>query len=398
MISNQTKNIEEGLNIGVFFGGRSPEHDVSIITGQFIISELKKMKLNFTPIYLNKDGNWFIGKNLDTLKSFSDNDTNKFSGLDKYYIDIKESHSKIVFKKKGIFGKKINIDIAFPAFHGLNGEDGTIQGLFEIFNVPYVGCDVASSAIAMDKVLTKLFYRSAKMPTADFVYFTRKEWSENKKAILEDINTLGFPIFVKPARLGSSIAITKVSNMNDLENACEVALHYDNKVLAETSVENLSDITCAVVGNEDPKPSLLQESIFKGEHFSYEDKYLDNGGAQLGNAKNNIIIPAEINANITKEIQSMAVDVFKMLGCSGTARVDFLYDKKYQKVYVNEVNTMPGTLYHHLWKKSGIEFNELIDKLLTLAIEKHNEKNKTVSTFDSDILKNANSAKLKITK
>jgi D-alanine-D-alanine ligase len=386
------------LKIGVFFGGKSPEHDVSIITGQLIISELKKMGREVMPVYLDKKGGWFIGKELGRLKFFNsaatDEELKKFSG---YRMDLKESEKKMVFKKKGIFSKKVEIELAFPAFHGANGEDGTIQGMFEMFNIPYVGCDVPSSAIAMDKVLTKLFYQSKNIATTKFIYFTQKDWRENKDVILLKIkNDLNWPIFIKPARLGSSIGMAKVKNYEELEFACEVALHYDNKILAEESIEDLADITCAAIGNDKPKPSLIQEVVFSGDHFSYEDKYLEDGGAQLGNAQNNIIIPARLDEKTTKEVQNLAVKIFKMFGCSGIARIDFLYDKKSKIIYANEINPLPGTLYHHLWKKSGLGLDELVENLIQFALEKHKEKNELTYTFDSDILKQAKGIKLKL--
>ena len=195
----------KNLKIGVFFGGKSPEHDVSIITGQLIISELKKMVREVIPVYFDKKGGWFIGEELGKLKFFNsvskDKELKKFGG---YCLDLKESEKKMVFKKRGIFPKKVEIELAFPAFHGANGEDGTIQGMFEIFNIPYVGCDVPSSAIAMDKALTKLFYQSKNIATTKFIYFTQKDWRENKGAVLLKIkNYLNWPVFIKPARLGS---------------------------------------------------------------------------------------------------------------------------------------------------------------------------------------------------
>lgn len=384
--------------IGVFFGGKNPEHDVSIITGQLIISELKKLKCNVMPIYIGKAGEWYIDKKLGALKFFVGMEKEEMlKSFEKYYIDLQNSRGKIVFKAKSIFSKKITIDIAFPAFHGENGEDGTIQGLFEFLNIPYIGCNVASSAIAIDKILTKMFYKSQCIPTTEFIFFKQDQWGKNKNNLLNKIKEeLTWPIFVKPAKLGSSIGMTKVVNENELENACEVALHYGNKILIEESVENLADITCAILGNDNPKASLLQESLFTSDHFSYEDKYLNNGGVQFGNAQKNIIIPAELNKETTKQIQNLAIKIFKLFGCSGISRIDFLYDKSKNQIYANEVNTMPGTLYHHLWKKSGIDIGELIEKLIKLALAKNKEKQNISRIFRSDLLNQAKLIKLQI--
>ena len=258
------------MNIGVFFGSRSPEHEVSIITGELIISELKKLGHNVTPIYLDKNGRWFVSEELGALKFFTGAEVEKRENYGKIFLDIESSNGKLVFKKKGFRGKEYIVDLAFPAFHGRNGEDGTIQGLFEIFNVPYVGCDVASSAITMDKVITKLLCEHFGIPTVDFIYFEAGEWDAKKSELLENAEKkLGWPMFIKPARLGSSIGVAKAKNRKELEFAIEVALKYDDKVLVEKVVENLADITCCVIGGENPKVSLLQETFFRNHPFFF---------------------------------------------------------------------------------------------------------------------------------
>ncbi len=384
--------------IGVFFGSRSPEHDISIITAQLIISGLKKLGYPYVPIYIGKSGEWYIGDELGTLKSFTA-DSILNSGLQEYFIDLEKSQGTLVFRKKGVMGKEIAIDIAFPSLHGAYGEDGTIQGMFEMFNLPYVGCTVASSAIAMDKVLTKQLCTIYKLPTLPFCSFTKHEWNTGKEQVIKSIQKqLTFPMIIKPAHLGSSIAITKVKEINDLEQALEVAFHYDDKVLIEKCVEDLLDITCALLGNDNPRPSLLQESAFDSDIFSYDDKYLNDGGAQLGNATKNLHIPAHIDEKTTKAIQTAAIQTFNAIGLSGISRVDFIYDKKSRKYFVSEINPLPGTLYHHLWKASGVELDEVIITLLHLAEEKHETKQSLTHTFQSDLLKHAHSIKLRVKK
>ena len=272
------------MNIGVFFGSRSPEHDVSILTGELIIAGLKKLGHQVFPIYLDKQGRWLIDEKLGSLEFFRKSG-GKIDprGLNNFTLDLEKSLGKLVFKKKGFGKKEITIDLAFPSFHGSYGEDGTIQGLFEIFNVPYVGCDVASSAVTMDKILTKQLYEAAKIPTTKFVFFTKKEWEKDKtpkgrasgsSQILKMIKALKRPLFVKPARLGSSIGVAKVKTPKELGFAIEVALHYDNRALVEEAVENLMDLTVCLLGNDDPIPSLIQDSTFEGDLFSYEEKKL----------------------------------------------------------------------------------------------------------------------------
>jgi len=386
------------MNIGVFFGSRSPEHDVSIITAQFIIAGLKGLGHNVIPVYIGRNGLWYISDSLGDIKMFqTDHDLSHFHN---YTLDLEESKGKMVLKKKGLFGKKIIIDLAFPALHGQNGEDGTIQGLFEMFNIPYVGCDVTSSAIAMDKALTKQFYLGNKIETAAFIAFTSYDWDKQGKEIMKQItNKLDFPIFVKPARLGSSIGITKVNNNEELMEAINVALHYDDKVVVEEGIKNLADLTCAVLGGNDPKASLIQESLFDADFFNYEEKYLNDGGSQLGKAKHNLVIPAQIDSEDAKKIEELSIKIYKLLGCWGTARIDYLYDRANRKIYANEINPLPGTLYHHLWKASGIDFSELLKELIDLALERHQEKGKLLSTFNSSILKKLNLAnKLQLNK
>lgn len=391
------------MTIGVFFGSRSPEHDISIITGQLIISGLKKLGLDVVPVYMSKKGEWLIGQELGEIKYFTSplpipphRGEGKFV---QYYLDLEKSHGKLVFRKKGVLGREITIDLVFPAFHGANGEDGTFQGLLEMFNVPYVGCDVTSSAVTMDKILTKQLFQEQGIPTPKFVFFDQTDWQSRQEELTGEISRkIKYPCFVKPARLGSSIGIVKVKDKSELMQAIEVALHYGERVLIEEGIENLMDLTVAVIGNDEPSASLVQESVFGDMLFSYDEKYLNDGGAQLGNAQKNIVIPARLDDETTNKVRSVAIRVFKVFGCSGIARVDFLYDKKAKKYYVTEVNTLPGTLYHHLWAKSGIELPDLLERLIKFAKQAHEYKNRYQTTFDSDILKMAGSAKLKIKK
>jgi D-alanine-D-alanine ligase len=384
------------MKIGVFFGGKSPEHDVSIITGQLIISTLKKSGHEVVPIYLDKSGAWYIDDALGTLSFFKEVGlSERLFKCNHYSIDLGSSKNKLVFKKIGLFSKSIEIDLAFPAFHGMNGEDGTIQGLFEIFNIPYVGCEVGASAVAMDKILTKQLYQALNILTTKFIYFSEAEWTLNKSELIEQCESLNYPVFVKPPKLGSSIGISKVNNRQELEFSIEVVFNYGERALVEAAVLNLKDLTCAVIGNDNPITSLVQESRFDSDFFNYEEKYLNDGGSQLGNAQKGLIIPADLDTETTTQIQLMAKKIYNEFGCSGIARVDFLYNNKTNELFANEINPLPGTLYHHLWQASGIELPALIEKLIIYAKERHQAKNKYTYGFNSDILKFATSSKLK---
>ncbi|MBD3238041.1 MAG: D-alanine--D-alanine ligase [Candidatus Moranbacteria bacterium] len=393
-MTNQSKS-----SIGVFFGGKSPEHDVSIITGQLIISTLKKIGYPVVPVYIGPKGEFYLDEKLDNLKFFSqtlDNREQQLKKADAYYLDLEKSRQVLIFKKKGLGSKHIQIDLAFVAFHGEYGEDGTIQGLFEMFNLPYVGCEVTASAIAIDKITTKLLYQGMNIPTTDFYFFNKTEWQQDSQEVLAQAKKLTWPLIVKPARLGSSIGMQKANNSQELENACQVALHYSPRVLVEEAVENLADLTIALLGNQKPKTSLIQESVFTDELFSYEEKYLKDGGAQTGAATKNLIIPANIDQQTTQKIKKQAKQIYKAIDCCGTARVDFLFNRKTKQLFANEINPLPGTLYHHLWKDSGLSIKQVVKTLIKLAQQRHELKNKFTRVFQSEILNQAKSIKLNL--
>lgn len=380
--------------IGVFFGSRSAEHDVSIITGQLIISELKKMGHTPVAVYLSKKGEWCLGEGLDSLKSFVAG-TDVVSKHTAYYLDLEQSRGKIVFKQKGVLGKEVIIDIAFPAFHGTFGEDGTMQGLFEMLWVPYVGCGVPTSAIAMDKVLTKQMLQSQNIPTTQFVWGYKSEWETNKNVLLTDAKQLQLPVFVKPAHMGSSIGISKVKNWNELEDALSVAFHYDDKALVEEGVPHVMDTTCALLETRtEIKTSLLQESTFAGDMFDYSSKYLEGSGDEAAHSGPGIVIPARLDEAKTRQIQEWSKTIFRVLGGNGTMRVDFLVNSTTGDIFANEINPLPGTLYQHLWEKSGVSLSEILTELLDAAQRAHAERSNLLYSFDSPILQQLKGSKL----
>ncbi len=386
------------MNIGVFFGSGSVEHDISIITANLIINGLKGLGYMVVPVYITKQGKWMLGEELGNLKLFSNPNKKVEENSDyaEYYLDMQESVGKMVFKKKGILGKFITIDLAFPALHGTYGEDGTIQGLFEMFGLPYVGCGVPASAISMDKALSKIVMKDAGIPTTKFVTLLKVDWEKNRELEKERIRTLQYPLFVKPVHLGSSIGIGKAKDEKELEQKIEVALYYDHKVIVEEAVENLMDVTCCVIGNNSPRASLLQESVYTEDLFNFEDKYITDGGSQTGKAQNKLVIPARLDPELTKQIQETALKVYKAVECTGIARVDFLVNKQTKMFYANEINPLPGTLYHHLWKASGIELDELLKLLIGFAEENYKEKRSVNFSFESSVLKGLGGSKGKL--
>ncbi len=383
-------------NIAVFFGGRSAEHDVSIITAHTPIIESLLATGNFDvwPVYITKDGFWYSSQKMNDLAYFKQNDLEN--------ILAKEKKVQILFDKglhliwSGFLNKKIKIDIAFTAMHGTYGEDGSLMGILRMADVPFIGCDLSASAVAMDKVLTKQVISAEGVPVVPYVWFTKNDWEKNKQELKNKISNLKYPLFIKPVHLGSSIGISKVKEESFLENAIEVALHYDEKVLVEEGVTNLIEVTLPIIGNDELQLAAIERPLNNTEFFDFKDKYLSSGGKKGGGGVNNQYseIPAKIEQNLLDEVADLGRKTYRTLGCTGIARVDFLIDSESKKVYVNEVNTLPGSLYAHNWKKVGISGVELVTKLVNLAEERFNTQKNTTYTFDSDILKQAGGNKI----
>lgn len=396
--------------IGVFFGGRSPEHEVSIITGEMILAELKKMGYSVQPVYLTKDGRWILTEEVGQLKFFQGEEKeldDKLARQKSYHLDLNRStqEQSLIFRAAGWFKKAAKkVDLVFPAFHGQNGEDGTFQGLVEFLGVPYVGNGVLASALTIDKAITLDRCRAHGYPTVDFIVIEKKKNEKEKKGeegwLKKIKEKLKFPLFVKPARAGSSLGISRAENERELKNALEVAWSYDTKVVVEEAVENLKDLTCAVreLRNGQLQASLVQESVFEGQFFDYEEKYLNEGGAQLGANQKNIIIPAKIGEELTQTVQKLSREIFSLFTCSGLARVDFLYDQKRKKLFVGEINTIPGTLYHHLWRATGVSLSELIGELLAVAERNHQQRCPVSPDWQMQILREATALKLQYDK
>lgn len=330
------------LKIAIVFGGRSGEHEVSIVSARSVMKALNRKKYSVTPIKISKTGQWQPFKSLAAL-----------------------------FQKK--------FDVVFPVLHGPFGEDGTIQGLFEMANVPYVGCGVFASSAAMDKYMTKIIFKTHGLPQPKFLNFTRedvkKDFSSVKKLVQK---ILGFPCFVKPSNLGSSVGISKVKSAAKLESALLLAANYDRSILVEEGID-AREIECAVLGNEKPLASIAGEIVPSREFYDYFAKYVDNASK--------LFIPAKITAKKNEEVQRLAVQAYRALQCSGMARVDFLMDRKTGKLYINEINTIPGftsiSMYPKLWEASGISYPRLLDRLIELARKRHREKQKNKYSFES---------------
>lgn len=347
--------------IGLLYGGKSAEHEVSLTTATAVTKAINFDKYEVHPIFITLDGQWYRGPQLtapvesvEQLK-FNQNGESKPNNITEFLIDENGEQSKF--------------DVIFPLLHGTNGEDGTVQGLLEVLNFPYVGNGVLASAAGMDKVIMKQLFEIAGLKQVPYIYFVRSEWENNHSSIIEKCEqNLSWPMFVKPANLGSSVGISKAMDKEELISAIKLAFKYDRKVLVEQGI-TAREIEMGVLGNDNPKTSVAGEIKPMTEFYDYDSKYKDGSTA--------LIIPAEISSKVEVTMKDMAVRAFKILDCSGLVRSDFFVTES-EEVFINEVNTMPGftpvSMYPLLWQHTGVSYSQLIDTLIELAIERHAEK------------------------
>jgi D-alanine-D-alanine ligase len=381
--------------IAVVFGGRSAEHDVSIVTG--LASIIKPLELTrkyrVEAVYVAKDGSWHWGDKLKDIKLFTAGHLQDFLHKDPL-VSVQFDGGMTLVKSSGIAGRKTTrkIDLVFPAMHGTYGEDGSLMGLLDMAGVPYVGCGLNASVLAMDKVLAKLIVEAHGMPVAKFQYFPKSFIERDvQKVVTVCTERLKFPLFVKPAHLGSSIGITRVMTEPELRNALEVAAHYDDKVLAEQAIPNLIEVTLPVMGNDAPQPALLERPLMSAEDFfDFDTKYMQGGkkGGAKGKtgAQGYSELPAKLSPALYKKAEAAGLEAYRALGCTGTARIDMLIDSKTNTVYFNEANPLPGSLYAHNWNAAGISNVELVDKLIALAKERHTHRKALATTFTTSYL------------
>lgn len=378
------------LNLVVMFGGASVEHEVSIISANQVINALNPEKYNVIPVYISKNSEFYYANEYDNLDNFKDLD--KAIAMGKPVIFQKNNNNvEMIVKKKGLFNKdeSLNIDLFFPVVHGTNVEDGRLQGYLETIGATYVGCDTKAAAVGQDKVFMKGILKSNGINVVDATWVYDADYYADIDKTLEMIESvLRYPMIVKPANLGSSIGISKANDRDKLKMAIEEAFKYDPKVLIEHVIENLREVNCAVLGDYSQQQTSAIEEVFQtGEILSYQDKYQSEGGKSEGMASTKRVIPAQISPELIEKVEKMAIQGFKALNLNGNARIDFLIDKNTDEVYLNEVNTIPGSLAFYLWKEKGIEFEQLCEDLIKLAIKKQREASKHINSFDSNILK-----------
>ncbi|MDD3048389.1 MAG: D-alanine--D-alanine ligase [Bacilli bacterium] len=381
------------MKIGIIFGGETVEHEVSIISAIQAMKAIDKDKYEIVPIYITKEKEWYTGNLLKNIANFQDLDN-----LKRYAVNVVlyKRKDRFVLQKKTGFKLIIDeIDIAFPIVHGVNAEDGTLQGYLELIGIPYVGSNVYAGVVGQDKVFMKQIFESSSIPMAKYVWFFDTEYNDDPKAVMAKIKKLKFPVIIKPAKLGSSVGISKVSKIEDIKTYIEEAMQYDNKIVIEEVVSNLKEVNCSVLGNyEYQQTSEIEEVISNDDYLSYRDKYLGNGkGKSKGMVSTNRIMPANISPKLAKEVKDLAKQVFKVLNSAGVCRIDFLIDAKLEKVYVNEINTIPGSLSFYLWEPVGKPYHMLLDELIAIAIKTYKKRNSTVYSFESNILQNYGGSK-----
>lgn len=379
-------------NIAVFFGCRSVEHEVSIISAVQAMRAIDREKYEVTPVYVTKDGEMYTGNNLFTIEEYR-NMPELLKKCKKVYL-VKENGNVVMkYENAGLFSSKksVNIDVAFPVVHGTNCEDGTIQGYFEYLGLPFVGCDILSSAVGMDKAIFKDVLKGAGLPVLDCVCFRAREYMTDKERITSEITEkIGFPLIVKPVNLGSSVGITKVNTLEELDDAITLALSFADRILVEHAVSAIREINCSVLGDTDScTASVCEEPFMNDEILSYEDKYMGNsknGGQSKGMASLGRKIPADLSEEKAEEIRDLACKIFKAIGASGVVRIDFIIDTETDTVYANEINTIPGSLAFYLWEASGVKYPELCDKLVELAFRRQRSRENLTFTIDTNIL------------
>jgi D-alanine-D-alanine ligase len=368
------------LRVGVLYGGRSGEHEVSLASAAAVFANLDRERYEPIPIRIEKDGRWVLADRPPTAASAAEvieqvraEGARLRGGREVFVLPRPGDETLLAIDRRdeAVHVTEMRLDAMFPVLHGPYGEDGTVQGLLELANVPYVGAGVLASSVAMDKAVSKVIFEACKLPVSPYEVVLRREWRVNRESIAQFLaKQLGFPVFVKPVNLGSSVGISKAKDGASLEAAMDLAAEFDRKIIVEAAVPDAREIEVAVLGNDAPEASLPGEIIPSREFYDYEAKYLDEGSRTL--------VPAELKPSERETIRRLAVEAFKALDCSGMARVDFLLSRATGNVYINEANTIPGfttiSMYSKMWEASGVPYPVLLDRLIALALERHAEK------------------------
>ena len=362
------------INVGVVFGGRSVENEISVITANQAMAAMDREKYDITPIYITKTGKWYSGDALLNVANYRD--TKKLLAMcEEVYMRPIYGDTNLYRCNKGFFKKEVfaKLDVILPALHGTNCEDGTFQGVMEFSGIPYTGCNTLASANGMDKITMKMILKECGIPVIDYSWFSDKEWSDKQESTIAAVEEkLGYPVIVKPANSGSSVGIRAAHNREEFIDAVDYAISFTSRVIIEKYVQKLKEVNCAVLGNYyECEPSVCEVPVRSGEILSYQDKYMNGGGKQSQGMQSTVReIPAKLPKETTDFIQKAACDTFRALSCDGVARIDFIIDEATDEIFVNEINTIPGSLSFYLWEYSGYNFGTLVDKLIDIAFRR----------------------------
>ena len=383
------------IQLGVLFGSRSCEREVAIISAVQLMNHVDTEKYDVIPVYISEQGIWYTGAPLRDIKNYTPFNPD-MKGVDQVALDITAGSGALIANRpgKGLFGKPsqevvARLECCVIVMHGLNGEDGTLQGMLELANLPYTSAGVAGSAIGMDKIMMKQFFRGAStLPCLPDCWFTRSMFQADREAVLDKVEKeLGYPVFVKPANLGSSIGVSRADDREGLIDSLELAFDYDRRVLVEKGLDKPIELNCSVLGYDDDVTASPIEMPISGEQFlDFKEKYLAGGGSK-GMASLQRVLPAPIEDSLRDEIQRLSCEIFRMLDCKGVVRIDYMFDKTTEKVYITEINTIPGSLAFYLWENAGMKYSQLIDKMVESAMRAHEDRNLRNYAFTSDILK-----------
>ena len=378
-------------NIGVFFGGRSTEHEISVISASQAMAAIDRGRYDVTPIYITKQGRWYTGDALLDVRNYRDPASLLKKCTEVYMRPVYGDYNIYPAKPSGFFGgggKPVGkLDVVIPVLHGSNGEDGIFEGVLETIGIPFAGCNTLSSANGMDKITMKMILQASGVPVVPYLWFTDKQWFGQREQLIGRIESeLGYPVIVKPSNLGSSVGIARAMNREQLIDRIDDAERYSSRIIVEHMVEQLQEINCSVLGNADEyQTSVLEEPIKSGEILSYEDKYMGGTKGAKGMQAAQKRIPAELPADVTERIQFLAGETFRVLGCHGVSRVDVIVDRADGNIYVNEINTIPGSLSFYLWEATGLTFAGLMDKLVQLAVQRSRAAGQKTVSYDHNI-------------
>ena len=385
------------INVGVIFGGRSVENEISVLTAIQTMEAINTEKYDITPIYISKEGRWYTGEALRASANYK-NMESLYKACTEVYLRPTYGDNNLYKVKKSLFGSDIvtKLDVIIPALHGTNCEDGSFQGTIEMTGIPYASCNVLASANGMDKITMKMILAANGIAVIDYAWFSDKEWFDKQDEVVERVEKqLGYPMIVKPADSGSSVGISSVHNREELVEAIENAVSYSKRIIVEHLVEKLKEINCSVLGNYyECEASVCEAPIRSGEILSYADKYL--GGGAKGGAKGGVKesrgmhstvreIPANLPEAVTNHIRTTAVETFKALACDGVARIDFMIDEANGNVYVNEINTIPGSLSFYLWEATGVSFTALTERLIEIAFQRKRDSSFKTTSYKENI-------------